>query len=83
MGRPVVLAMHTAVSMAFNSLLAINLVSDSHWGRRASSFALARPASDNRQWAGLLCGSTTTGEWRTKLKPRWDVHLSGDDDQLG
>ena len=19
----------------------------------------------------------------TKLKPRWDVHLSGDDDQLG
>ena len=21
--------------------------------------------------------------WATKLKPRWDVHLSGDDDQLG
>ena len=23
------------------------------------------------------------GELRPKLKPRWDVHLSGDDDQLG
>ena len=28
-------------------------------------------------------GSTSSRRCNTKLKPRWDVHLSGDDDQLG
>ena len=30
-------------------------------------------------------GSGAATRWirATKLKPRWDVHLSGDDDQLG
>ena len=39
--------------------------------------------------AAVLCRSTNlsvlipTENCETKLKPRWDVHLSGDDDQLG
>ena len=27
--------------------------------------------------------TTAANSMNTKLKPRWDVHLSGDDDQLG
>ena len=33
--------------------------------------------------AKQFVGPVGYGEFRPKLKPRWDVHLSGDDDQLG
>ena len=58
----------SGVSYAYRRLNGFQLAAGDQFGkrfplgRRASSLALARPASDNRQWAGLLCGSTTTGE---------------------
>ena len=42
----------------------------------------------NSVWVQVVNGPTgeylrTDADNTTKLKPRWDVHLSGDDDQLG
>ena len=40
--------------------------------------------SASLDWGGVARNVTTALVGPpTKLKPRWDVHLSGDDDQLG
>ena len=40
-------------------------------------------ASDKQQAVGMIEEAIDNAGAVPKLKPRWDVHLSGDDDQLG
>ena len=48
-----------------------------------SARARSRPCFVRRLMFSRSMAATPAVTRATKLKPRWDVHLSGDDDQLG
>ena len=66
---------------------AIAEVYPSLWSRRFDSTGRTRDQHDAYSVAGWLSYADQNGclakYFNPKLKPRWDVHLSGDDDQLG
>ena len=45
--------------------------------------ASSRPCSQDHVQIGVAAKLYNGSQNLAKLKPRWDVHLSGDDDQLG
>ena len=51
---------------------------------RASKILVTRESPRRSSLEGRCCPTASaSSKYRSKLKPRWDVHLSGDDDQLG